>query len=359
MFRKSTVFILGAGASWHYGYPTGEELVDRVLAKAKQLSHILEFGMGAATLQLPEIIRPAEPTTSASTNALAKPWKDGRAICKELIERIENARPLVIDYFLGLNREIEELGRFMIAWVILEHEYKSSDRSKWYRFIISQLVSGCAESTDLLRNQVNFVTFNYDTSLDRTLYSGLHAHSLFARTEIDEFLRNRVIHLYGSVTTSHLNQEIPDFSLLGGIRPDTWHRAKALLDLIYSAAQGIQVIAPREKCSDDFQRAFGLIDSANVVYILGYGFDEINSRRLGLRTSLGSPNFSMSRSVLITNFQNSNRINKRISRLFFGHPNAFIDRDIVDATSSHLPYFEKSARDVYGALALDFDALED
>jgi hypothetical protein len=33
MFRKDTVFILGAGASWHYGYPTGEELIKEVIAK--------------------------------------------------------------------------------------------------------------------------------------------------------------------------------------------------------------------------------------------------------------------------------------------------------------------------------------
>jgi hypothetical protein len=31
MFRVPTVFILGAGASWHYGYPTGEDLVKMVI----------------------------------------------------------------------------------------------------------------------------------------------------------------------------------------------------------------------------------------------------------------------------------------------------------------------------------------
>jgi hypothetical protein len=32
---NKTVFILGAGASWHYGYPTGEELTKKVIAKAR------------------------------------------------------------------------------------------------------------------------------------------------------------------------------------------------------------------------------------------------------------------------------------------------------------------------------------
>jgi hypothetical protein len=35
MFRNKTVFLLGAGASWHYGYPTGEELVRKVIERAK------------------------------------------------------------------------------------------------------------------------------------------------------------------------------------------------------------------------------------------------------------------------------------------------------------------------------------
>jgi hypothetical protein len=34
MFHVPTVFILGAGASWHYGYPTGEDLVKMVIERA-------------------------------------------------------------------------------------------------------------------------------------------------------------------------------------------------------------------------------------------------------------------------------------------------------------------------------------
>lgn len=36
MFRKPTVFVLGAGASWHFGYPTGEQLVDDVIDMARR-----------------------------------------------------------------------------------------------------------------------------------------------------------------------------------------------------------------------------------------------------------------------------------------------------------------------------------
>jgi hypothetical protein len=35
MFKSPAVFILGAGASWHYGYPTGEYLMKKIIDKGK------------------------------------------------------------------------------------------------------------------------------------------------------------------------------------------------------------------------------------------------------------------------------------------------------------------------------------
>ena len=34
MFNRKTVFVLGAGASWHYGYPTGEGLIEKIVLRA-------------------------------------------------------------------------------------------------------------------------------------------------------------------------------------------------------------------------------------------------------------------------------------------------------------------------------------
>jgi hypothetical protein len=43
--KNPTVFILGAGASWHYGYPTGEKLVQKVIEKAKCASTYFRHSM--------------------------------------------------------------------------------------------------------------------------------------------------------------------------------------------------------------------------------------------------------------------------------------------------------------------------
>jgi hypothetical protein len=87
------------------------------------------------------------------------------------------------------------------------------------------------------------------------------------------------------------------------------------------------------------------------VYILGFGFDEDNCRRIGLDKLRDTP-----KSVMFTNFGNINTINKKVSKLFLGNHNYFLHE-----TSAGVPgarYFETSIRNVYDALAMDFDALE-
>ena len=55
---------------------------------------------------------------------------------------------------------------------------------------------------------------------------------------------------------------------------------------------------------------------ANCVYILGYGFDENNSKLLELSKLLRLD--GSRKAVLFTNYGNINRVNKNASRVFFG-----------------------------------------
>jgi hypothetical protein len=91
---------------------------------------------------------------------------------------------VIIDHFLAWNDTLRPIGKLMIAAAILECEAmwlrvrKNQNRrhsgsvapveyhDDWYRFIIHKLVYGCVSSADLLENNVRFITFNYDTSLE-------------------------------------------------------------------------------------------------------------------------------------------------------------------------------------------------
>src|ERR1700719_3220748 len=100
-----------------------------------------------------------------------------------------------------------DIGKFFIAWVLLECEavflkyginnnrrellLRTSDRTdrekassiehlrhyndNWYRFLIQKLVTGCPDAQSLLNNKVTFITLNYDVSLEFQLSQGLSA----------------------------------------------------------------------------------------------------------------------------------------------------------------------------------------
>ena len=111
MFTNKTVFILGAGASWHYGYPTGERLVKKIVEKAVHASRYFQYSMRISNNQ----INTAKPGAS-----ITQQWETAYLQCEELKSRLQQVNPLVIDYFLGWNPTLQSIGTLLIAWVILE-----------------------------------------------------------------------------------------------------------------------------------------------------------------------------------------------------------------------------------------------
>jgi hypothetical protein len=234
VFAKSTVFVLGAGASWHYGYPTGEGLVESVISMAGNLSRYCtsRLDSGQVIQILPDYVelrRP--PMRSTSEDYSRSAWERVRGDCELLIHSLKSVRPILIDHFLAWNEHLRLIGKFMIAAAILEceaiwleeeanqnrrllltnapvkptaDELSRIDITKyqddWYRFIVHKLVYGCKTSSDLLKYDVHFVTFNYDASLEYHLFKALSSINLLERADIEKFLEEeRIIHVYGSV----------------------------------------------------------------------------------------------------------------------------------------------------------------
>src|ERR1700730_14065344 len=98
MFKEPTVFILGAGASWHYGYPTGEALVKKVIEKASIAERFFEHGYGSMLGDRPNCLEGEDIATS---------WKKGWEQCVKLKAGLEQVKPLVIDYYLGWNSDLQ------------------------------------------------------------------------------------------------------------------------------------------------------------------------------------------------------------------------------------------------------------
>ncbi len=402
MFRAKTVIILGAGASWHYGYPTGEELVKLVIGKATTArKYFTDYPSNSAAplVNRPRIVSGDDPAVPKDGDTgLRKQWATAADKCEDLIERLNAADPLVIDYFIDANRHLEDIAKLCLAWVILEREFVSiryggnenrrgiaqKDQARgalydgsdnWYRFLLHKLTSGCPNGEALPSNNVNLVTFNYDVSLEIELYRGLGHLAKFAGYA-EKFIteNDRIIHVYGrlrkdpSWQLTEINWEtFGGVSLAGGALaqthpPQFWTDVRAILDHAYEASQGLQIIAPEKALAgsgpvpDHVQKARKAIAEAECVYILGYGFDQMNSALLELPEYLKMDRGS--KAIMFTNYNNSGVVNKNAARLFALPPNELLTEGgrIIPNCNS---LCEKSVRDVYGALVLDFDSPEE
>src|SRR5260370_18669784 len=118
MFDNKTTFLTGAGASWHYGYPTGEELVKRVIAQANTAGEYF-YRSRAQGAYLPTYVEKRVQTAERILMRAAA-WEQAAKECRALAERLTRVNPPVIDYFLGHNQDLEAMGKLLIAWVILE-----------------------------------------------------------------------------------------------------------------------------------------------------------------------------------------------------------------------------------------------
>jgi len=377
MFRVPTVFILGAGASWHYGYPTGEALVKRVVEKADLAANFFDNSIQTHNELLPEYLADAIKTCDQAN--VAAVWKKGLDEVHELQSGLEQVNPLVIDYYLGWNSKLRDIGRLLIAWVILECEYNSRNgtnanrpmperktaEDNWCRFITHQLAIYCRESKDLLSNRVSFITFNYDVSLERTLRNSLKHIKLFSDEDIKVFLSgSRIVHVYGRVRDVDAHADWP-LAAMENLDPRTltahsrakYQQAmKNTLDIVYKASRGLRVIDPHDKGTNDHELTIArtAIGNAKRIFILGYGFDQENSDRLNLREYLRhtmSPGFS---SVAFTNYEDRGQVNKRASKVFYGA----IAPEILANGHTLVSRYEKSVRNTYDALAWDFDLSE-
>jgi hypothetical protein len=174
---------------------------------------------------------------------------------------------------------------------------------------------------------------------------------------------NRVVHVYGKVredpferpTELTWSEQGRDPNEVGTQRDQYLMEYKKLLDTFYTASQGIHVIDPQDKTTNKevFAYATDAITAAQNIYILGYGFDENNSDRLELPKLLHCQR-TKQKSVFLTNFGDINRVNKRASKIFFGGTNRFPPGVMIEVGGDNR--YEKSVRDVYEALELDFDS---
>jgi hypothetical protein len=395
MFDRQTVFILGAGASWHYGYPTGEDLVSRVIQKAEQLAKFFELGGRQSSGHIPDYA--SRNDANKTTSNFMTLWMNARDDASQLAARLKEVNPTLIDYFLAQNSDLHDVGRLTIALVIFDCEWEYVENSgnqnhlyqyqrragqglvsrnvqmdfgafkdDWLRFVLYKLTARCAIPSTLSSNNVKFVTFNYDTSLERRLFLGLSNISHFKPPDISAFMEgDRFFHVYGALRERVDKDSKPTSPDLATVFGPGFQRSVTMLNEVYKASLGIRTIDGDDKVKNEcvISAAQAAIKAAEVVYILGFGFDTQNTSRVRM-TMLGTDN-PQSKTVFFTNFGGHNRVSKAAGKVLINSAKYFVeDSPFYSAGFSRGEVnsdfrYEMSVKNVYDAIAEDFDSMEE
>lgn len=276
MIDKKTVFILGAGASCPYGYPSGAHLRELICLSTDHSVLVQTVG---------EDIRP-------QVNRFKKTF--------------ESSSTKSIDLFMARNPELAPVGKYIIAFETFRAEQISQFREKanwaqeqrkhpqphlsldgylmrkafqgddWYSYLFDRVTENLAAPItlpDFSDGKVAFITFNYDRSLEYFLYESLsNSFTKVPEAEVIKCLKKlKILHVYGQVAPLKWQDSNEGVD----------YRLEISESLLRSASSNIRTIY-EEKENPELKEAQGLLAQAERIFFLGFGYAPENMEVLGL-----------------------------------------------------------------------------
>ncbi|MCX5817334.1 MAG: hypothetical protein NTX75_14035 [Proteobacteria bacterium] len=262
MITNNTVFILGAGASSSYGYPTGAELRRRICSEyATKLNNLLTGNI---------IIDDNNPFTEVHESI-------------KLATAFRESDIKSIDRFLAINPEFSDIGKMAIAMLILDAEktdiFRDNLEDNWYFYLYNKMIDTFTTGEAYKWfgvNKITFITFNYDRSLEYYLFSRLK--SLYYKISDSE-----IIEQINKIPIYHVYGQVDDLPWQGGNKQ---YGSTYKYNDIHSIKDRIKVIFERTDTEIEYIRA--AIGQAELIYFLGFGYDKINMKAIGLPESINA-----------------------------------------------------------------------
>lgn len=302
--NRGNVLILGAGASYHLGYPTGEGLINSLKNWHNGRKIYCSNGLEGDLLSMESLYRVPFFDDLIQINNIPK-YKNFFSALNE------NQVFKNIDTFLRNHPDQQEIGKQLIAAEILRCENRIwSTSENWYGQLVDSLVN-CEDPEEILQSDLSIITFNYDVSLEYFLYDQLLKMPKFFPylKDICEILQNRIIHVYGSVREASFEDIYKSYGNFYGSFKQEVHPTILLNEANKSSLEVIYGDKHKNRELPHIQSACELIYSAKKIYVLGFGFD-INNTDLLKLSKLRSD-----QELLYTNFGNNGIINDRVKKL--------------------------------------------
>jgi hypothetical protein len=249
MLNTNTVFVLGAGASQPFGYPLGVELYQAVLEK---------FADGGQN----------RPHLLNTTRFME------RDIDQFLLALSRSGQTSVDAFLEKRHEEFLEIGKASMAIELMlrENEVLLWRQPNWMLNLYGRMGSETLEEFD--ENEVAFVTFNYDRSLEHFLCTSLS--NSFGRSISDcanVVSSIPIVHLHGRL--GYLPWQKEEGRAYGYTNID----ARAVEMSVKEIRVVHEDITDRDK---DFDEAKNLLKNAKRIYLMGFGFGSKNVERIDL-----------------------------------------------------------------------------
>jgi len=261
MITEPTVFILGAGASAPYGFPVGSKLRKDILTIP------IDHNIDRAKLSR------SHPSYSKVWDYILERYKEDNV--KNFFEDLRRSGFSSVDAFLENRDEYIDLGKTIISLELIKYEDENrlyvEDEGAWYQYLYHNFLR--APFAKFSENNVVFLTFNYDRSLEQFFLNAIMSD--YGKTDVEaiKLLESiPIIHLHGKLGNLPAESNNNSRNYHGGITPKN-------LDI---CRKGIKIIHEGIDEDEQFQKAHKFIKGARKIWFLGFGYDITNLKRLKL-----------------------------------------------------------------------------
>lgn len=258
MIKKKTVFVIGAGGSNSYGFPTGKQLIESI--RANLINDVKKEELRQAGIKDDEIKTMQSIIEAADKN--------------DTIDRIIELKTK--DNPIGEIR-FSESCRALIAQALIpyEDESKLTSKSDWYETVFKAMAENVSQE-QFCENKIHFVTFNYDRSFDHKLFLNVKKKYGLNNGDTSKIMENfKVNHLYFRLGFLDWENNIYG-KVIRNYSPNYVNS-----ELRFAAAQ-FHTISEQKENKNFRDAQENAIKEAENIYFLGFGFDETNFKRLNI-----------------------------------------------------------------------------
>lgn len=251
MINIPTVFVLGAGSSAPYGFPTGQQLLNNVCRDSL--------------------------STEVTAELYAHCGFKGQEIAY-FRQALMQSGLTSVDAFLEHRTEFLEIGKAAIAIELIRLEDTArlfnDYQGAWLKYLYGKMNT---TFDNFGKNNVSFLTFNYDRLLEEFLFTSLrNTYGKSVEDTAAQLNKIPVIHLHGAIGSLPW-QGGPVRSFETNVNTKTLDIARAGIKIIHE-----DITDGRDK---DFARGTDLIQKAQRIVFLGFGYNRLNMKRLGIERS--------------------------------------------------------------------------